>query len=91
MANPKRKNTVQSLDRGIEVLNAVSLADRPVGITDLSRELGLAKGSIARLVNTLAQHGFLVQDPQTSAVGDHPQAPAVGLGTRRSVPRAGWL
>jgi IclR family acetate operon transcriptional repressor len=43
----------------------VSAANGPVGITELSRQLGLAKGSIARLVATLAQMDYLVRDPET--------------------------
>ena len=42
----------------------VSTAGQPVGITDLSRRLGLAKGSIARLVATLVEQNCLVRDPE---------------------------
>jgi len=66
MANTQRRDTVLSLRRGIDVLTAVAAADRPVGITDLSRSLGLAKGSVARLVATLAQENFLVRNPVTA-------------------------
>ena len=65
MADNLRRNTVQSLERGLGVLEAVSAANGPVGITRLSRELGLAKGSVSRLVTTLVQLNFLVRDPET--------------------------
>ena len=42
----------------------VSAAGRPVGITDLSRCLGLAKGSVARLVATLVEKNCLIRDPE---------------------------
>ncbi|MFQ5566633.1 MAG: IclR family transcriptional regulator [Paracoccaceae bacterium] len=65
MANRPRRNIVQSLERGLGVLEAVSAANGPVGISELSRQLGLAKGSVARLVTTLARMNFLVRDPET--------------------------
>ncbi len=65
VANKPRRNTVHSLERGLGVLEMVSAANGPVGITELSRQLGLAKGSIARLVATLAQMDYLVRDPET--------------------------
>ena len=66
MAGSKRKTTVQSLQRGLEILVAVAQADRPVGITDLSRQFGLAKGSISRVVATLVEQSFLTRDPETA-------------------------
>jgi DNA-binding IclR family transcriptional regulator len=65
MANDSRRNTVHSLERGLGVLEAVSAANGPVGITELSRQLGLAKGSIARMVATLVQLNYLVRNPET--------------------------
>ena len=65
MGHPRR-TTVQSLQRGLDVLCAVALADRPVGITELSKRFGLAKGSISRLVATLVERQFLTRDPETA-------------------------
>jgi len=65
MANNPRRNTVYSLERGLGVLEAVAAANGPIGITELSRQLGLAKGSIARMVATLVQLRYLVRDPET--------------------------
>ena len=64
MANTVRRKTVQSLERGLKVLSVVATSTQPVGITDLSRKLGLAKGSIARLVATLVEQNCLVRDPK---------------------------
>jgi IclR family transcriptional regulator, KDG regulon repressor len=66
VADKKRKTTVQSLQRGLEILLAVAQANRAVGITELSQQFGLAKGSISRLVATLAQQSFLTRDPETA-------------------------
>lgn len=66
MTEEKRAATVQSLEHGLRILMAVSAADRGLGITDLSRQLGLAKGSISRLVATLVHSSFLVRDAVTA-------------------------
>jgi len=66
VADKKRKTTVQSLQRGLEILVAVAQADRALGITELSQQFGLAKGSISRLVATLVQQSFLTRDPETA-------------------------
>jgi DNA-binding IclR family transcriptional regulator len=65
MANNSHKNTVHSLERGLHVLETVAAANGPVGITDLSRQLGLAKGSVARLVATLVNMNYLVRIAET--------------------------
>lgn len=66
MNTGKRANTVQSLVHGLEILAVVSTATQGTGITEISRQLRLAKGSVSRLVATLVQQGFLVRDPQTA-------------------------
>lgn len=65
MENNSHKRIVHSLVRGLGVLEEVSSANEPIGITDLGRQLGLAKGSVARLVATLVQLNYLTRDPQT--------------------------
>lgn len=58
-------NRLQTVDRALQLLNCFT-PDRPVwGITDLSRELGVAKSMVARLVDTLEAHGYLERNPDT--------------------------
>jgi DNA-binding IclR family transcriptional regulator len=66
MANDRRRNTVQSLERGLGILEELSTADRPLGITDLSRRLGLPKGSVARFVATLVRRNYVFRNPETA-------------------------
>jgi DNA-binding IclR family transcriptional regulator len=66
MANSSRRSTVQSLDRGLGILEELSTAGRPLGITDLSRRLGLSKGSVSRFVTTLVQRNYVLRDPDTA-------------------------
>ena len=57
---------MQSLDRGLGILEELSTAGRPLGITDLSRRLGLSKGSVSRFVTTLLQRNYVLRDPDTA-------------------------
>lgn len=66
MANRRRSGTVKSLEHGLDLLAALSTAGRPLGITELSCCLGLAKGSIARLVATFVQRNYVARDPKTA-------------------------
>ena len=66
MTNISRRKTVQSLERGLGILEELSTAGRPLGITDLSRRLGLSKGSVSRFVATLVQRNYVFRDPETA-------------------------
>jgi DNA-binding IclR family transcriptional regulator len=58
-------NRLQTVDRALQLLNCFTTV-RPVwGISDLGRELGIAKSMVARLVETLEAHGFLERNPET--------------------------
>ncbi len=58
------KNTIQSVDRAIMVLRCFDRGEK-LGITEISRRLGLHKSTTFGLVNTLAENKFLEQDPET--------------------------
>jgi DNA-binding IclR family transcriptional regulator len=58
-------SSVQSVERAITILKSFSL-ERPVrGVSELSRELGLHKSTISRLMTTLEREGLLARDPET--------------------------
>jgi DNA-binding IclR family transcriptional regulator len=52
---------IQSVDRAIRILKA--LGERPgrLGVSDLSKRLGLAKGTVHGLLRTLQEHGLVEQ------------------------------
>jgi len=57
--------TSQSLERGLAILSAFN-SDRPlIGVSELSRELELSRSTAHRYIATLAQLGYLKQDPDT--------------------------
>ncbi len=57
--------TSQSLERGLAILSSFD-SDRPlIGVSELSRELSLSRSTAHRYIATLAQLGYLQQDPQS--------------------------
>jgi IclR family pca regulon transcriptional regulator len=60
-----RKGTSQSLERGLSILSSFSAGRQLIGISELSRELGLTRSTTHRYVATLARLGYLHQDPGT--------------------------
>ena len=51
--------SIQSLDRGLIILEAVAKAKRPVPLSQLKDMLGINRSSVFRLANTLRRRGFL--------------------------------
>jgi DNA-binding IclR family transcriptional regulator len=50
---------IQSLDRGLVILEAVSRSSEPVSLAELTSLLGIDRSSAFRLANTLKRRGFL--------------------------------
>src|SRR5947209_18323865 len=51
--------SIQSLDRGLFILEAVAKAGNPVPLGHLTELLGIDRSSVFRLANTLRRRGFL--------------------------------
>ncbi|MGI9952152.1 IclR family transcriptional regulator [Moorellaceae bacterium AZ2] len=62
MGSGDNKYILQSVDNALRLLEAFSAAEPELGISELSRKLGLSKSAVFRLVLTLENRGFLVQD-----------------------------
>jgi len=56
---------IQSLDKGLMLLETVEQAKAPVGLADLATRLGWDKATIHRLLATLERRGYLLRDPST--------------------------
>jgi DNA-binding IclR family transcriptional regulator len=54
---------IQSLDRGLAILQIVARAQRPVSLKELTDEIGIDASSVYRLANTLRLRGFLMPAP----------------------------
>jgi DNA-binding IclR family transcriptional regulator len=58
--------TVQSIDRTLDVLEALSSRRAPTGISELAHQVGLHVSTVHRLLATLVDRGYVRQDPETS-------------------------
>ena len=56
---------VQSVERALDIVNAIVAANRPLSIAELSQAVGLAPSTIHRIVQTLSAKGYVFQDAQT--------------------------
>lgn len=56
---PGQPPFIQSLDRGLTILQTVAQAKQPVGLGELSELLGVDRSSVFRLAQTLRRRGFL--------------------------------
>jgi len=61
----KRDTAVQSVERAIAILKSFSHERPERGVNELSRELGLHKSTVSRLMITLEREGLLFRNPQT--------------------------
>src|ERR671922_2920243 len=52
---------IQSVDRAIRILKALSAGPGRLGVSELSDRLGLAKGTVHGLLRTLQDHGLVEQ------------------------------
>ncbi len=60
-----QKGFIQSLDRGLQILETLSLSSEPMGLPELSEILGVDRSTVYRLLSTLLQRGYVSQDPGT--------------------------
>src|SRR2546421_206704 len=56
---PRETQPIQSLDRGLVILEAVANSSDPVSLNDLTDLVGIDRSSVFRLAFTLKRRGFL--------------------------------
>ncbi len=56
---------LQTIDRALELLERICQAEDGVPLTTLSRQTGLPKSTVHRLLMTLSAHRLVTQDPET--------------------------
>ena len=77
MDKDKTAGTVQSLDRGIRLLEIISEGDG-LPLTHISRQAGLPPSTVHRILTTLEQRGLVRQDQDSGdwLIGVMTPAPA---------------
>jgi DNA-binding IclR family transcriptional regulator len=61
--------TLKSVDQALSVLEYLASTSEPQTVTGLSRQFGLSKATMHRLLATLRAHGFVVRDPVSARYG----------------------
>jgi DNA-binding IclR family transcriptional regulator len=56
---------IQSLDKGLFVLELIEQAGQPIGLNELKLKLGWDKATVHRILATLERRGYLLRNPQT--------------------------
>jgi DNA-binding IclR family transcriptional regulator len=64
-ATKRSHSTLSSVRNAARLLKEFGRGDRELGVTELSRRLGIGKSTAHRLLNTLAEERLLEQDPGT--------------------------
>jgi IclR family acetate operon transcriptional repressor len=63
-AQKSKRYIVPILERALIILEALAKAPRGMGISELSRELGMPKNSVFRILTTLYSSGYLQRDDE---------------------------
>ncbi|WP_431280687.1 IclR family transcriptional regulator [Humitalea sp. 24SJ18S-53] len=58
-----------TVEKALQLIEAMSRSGAPIGISQLGRDLALNKSTVYRLVDTLVRHGYAEQDPETGRYG----------------------
>lgn len=56
-------SAVQSVDRVLDILELLGRSNNEMGVQDIGKAVGLAKGTAHRLLSTLTSRGYVRQDP----------------------------
>ena len=54
---------VQAVSLAVRLLELLAASAEPVGITELAKRIGTTKARVYRYLRTLAEHGYVLQDP----------------------------
>ena len=73
-----QENRANSIEKALEILLAFTPYNQELGTGEISRKLGLHKATASRILRTLAEKGFLQQDPRTRKFTLGPAASDLG-------------
>ncbi|MEN6475890.1 MAG: IclR family transcriptional regulator [Syntrophaceae bacterium] len=75
----KERRLIQSIKRASDILGLFIVEQKPLGITEFAKRLGLAKTTIASIVQTLEAIGYLEKDPASLRYRLGPQIFQLGM------------
>jgi IclR family KDG regulon transcriptional repressor len=55
---------VQTIDRALDLIELLATAKEGLGVTEIGQRIGLHKSTVFRLLNALAQRGYIEKDPK---------------------------
>lgn len=76
--DPKAKNRIRSLEKGLELLILLSRHDGEMSLEALSREAGFSKPTCFRLLQTMRRLNFVTQSTETKGYQLGPRNIAIG-------------
>ena len=71
-AQPATPDVVKSADRVLDLLELLGCATRPLGLAEVTHELGIPKSSALGLLRTLAARGYVARDEAERYLLAHP-------------------
>ncbi len=60
-----KEQTVQSLDRTLDIIELLATSSQGMGVTEIGLKLQLHKSTVHRLINALAQRGYIEKDQRS--------------------------
>lgn len=82
----KESDVVRSIDRALEIIEVLHKEGNEMGITDISKKLGVYQSTIYRTLITLQRRGFVYQNNENSKYGLGMKLYAVGVGIGNNMP-----
>src|ERR1700704_4676462 len=70
---------VPAVDRAVRLLEVLEAGGQPLTISELARELGINKGTMRDLLETLRAHGLLERDEDTKQYRLGPRLARLGM------------
>ena len=79
MENQEASSSVALVDRVADILESLSASETELGISEMSRRLGLGKSTVHRLATKLVKRGYLQQNPVNQKYTLGPTVVRLGL------------
>ncbi len=79
MKREKTNYTIQAVSHAFDILESFTKTDHELGVTELSKRLGLHKNNVFRLLATLEHRGYIEQNKATESYRLGPKTLQIGV------------